>query len=247
MTPEECYAKDLNRVKGGGCQLKEQGKCDMYCLGYRMLDYLHQKSNMPKKYARLVEGYAPMVSKSSIMSLRTYGERFTRLLPDLTQRVEEGKGYFFFSKTTGSGKTTWACALMNHYFIDIAFNTKIEPQGYFMNIPTFLSKVKRSWNSPQSFKEAVAEEEDLIKIVPFLIMDDIGSELITSWSIPYMYEIINQRYEAGLFTLFTSNVPLSIMGKKAGLPLIDSRIDSRITEMTTVVPFDEYDFRKEGA
>lgn len=65
-----------------------------------------------------------------------------------------------------------------------------------------------------------------IAAVPLLLLDDIGAAKASEWTEEILYRLINDRYEAMLPGLFTSNIPAAEL--RAGL---GDRIASRLAEM----------------
>jgi DNA replication protein DnaC len=77
---------------------------------------------------------------------------------------------------------------------------------------------KESWTVKEDFNPKI------------LIIDDLGSEKATDWSIEQMYYLINLRYENMKPLVITSNFSLKELGEKVG-----DRIPSRIAEMCEVI------------
>jgi DNA replication protein DnaC len=71
-------------------------------------------------------------------------------------------------------------------------------------------------------------EGDYRKIAsaPLLLLDDIGAAKASEWTEETLYRLVNDRYEAMLPGLFTSNVPASELRAALG-----DRIASRLAEM----------------
>lgn len=130
----------------------------------------------------------------------------------------------------GCGKT---------YLIAAAFN-ELAKEGVKSSIifwPEFLNGLKASFNSP--LKSEFNSKYNVIKKSPILLIDDIGSESVTTWSRDeILCPILQYRMDNHLPTFFTSNldlkaleIHLSITSKgdeiiKAG------RIISRIRQLT---------------
>lgn len=65
-----------------------------------------------------------------------------------------------------------------------------------------------------------------IATVPLLLLDDIGAAKSTEWTEEILYRLVNDRYEAMLPGLFTSNVPAGQLRNTLG-----DRVASRLAEM----------------
>ena len=77
-------------------------------------------------------------------------------------------------------------------------------------------------------REGVDSESEYRKVatVPLLLLDDIGAAKASEWTEETLYRLVNDRYEAMLPGLFTSNVPASELRAALG-----DRIASRLAEM----------------
>jgi DNA replication protein DnaC len=74
-----------------------------------------------------------------------------------------------------------------------------------------------------------------------LILDDLGVEKTTEWSLQTLYTIIDRRYREEKQTLITSNLTLDEIAEKVG-----DRIASRIAGMCKVVEIKGRDRRLKG-
>lgn len=114
--------------------------------------------------------------------------------------VDEGRGLYIWGKSTGNGKTSWACKIMSYFFRKIAFNTGLENEGLYIFLPTFLEDLRDNYdNKDPEFDEILR----MIKTCRLLIIDDIGAERVTDWVRERMVSIINTRVSNNL-TLFSS-------------------------------------------
>ncbi|MGW1998435.1 ATP-binding protein [Embleya sp. NPDC001921] len=75
-----------------------------------------------------------------------------------------------------------------------------------------------------------------------LVLDDLGAAKDTEWTEEINYRLINHRYEHGLPTLITSNVPVKELGPKLG-----ERVASRLVGMCTRVVLRGDDRRRAAA
>jgi len=73
----------------------------------------------------------------------------------------------------------------------------------------------------------------------YLILDDIGAEKVSDWTLQSLSIIINNRYEYLKPTIFTSNFNLDQLADKLG----DDRIPSRIFGMCYVYHMKNMDRR----
>lgn len=83
--------------------------------------------------------------------------------------------------------------------------------------------------------------------IPLLLIDDLGSAKASEWTEEITYRLINERYNAMLPTIFTSNLPPRVDDGRDLVTALGDRIVSRLAEMTTVVPMTGTDRRRKGA
>jgi DNA replication protein DnaC len=75
--------------------------------------------------------------------------------------------------------------------------------------------------------------------VPLLLLDDLGAAKGSEWTEEILYRLVNDRYEAMLPGLFTSNVPAPQLRDALG-----ARVASRLTEMCHQVALRGHDRRR---
>ena len=94
----------------------------------------------------------------------------------------------------------------------------------FVSIPDLLLEIRHS------FKEkSETDEQDIINKyseIDLLVLDDLGIEKTSEWSIQTLYTIIDRRYRDMKRTIITSNLNLKEIADK-----LDDRISSRIAGM----------------
>ena len=97
----KCYASDY-------CQ-KDKSSCSDVCGGYRVLRALYNLSRIPERYR-----YTIALKPENGEDL----EAFTKLdnyKNDVLSMVDEGRGLYIWGKSTGNGKTSWACKIMSYF------------------------------------------------------------------------------------------------------------------------------------
>jgi DNA replication protein DnaC len=83
-------------------------------------------------------------------------------------------------------------------------------------------------------REGADSEAEYRKVatVPLLLLDDIGAAKASEWTEEILYRLVNDRYEAMLPALFTSNIPAAGTPERPGLrEVLGDRIASRLAEM----------------
>lgn len=208
----KCYAESY-------CK-KDKNECSEICGGYRVLRALYNLSRLPDKYRYDIALGCTEIDEKVWDDLLSYME-------SVLDRVSEGKGLYIWGKHTGSGKTSWACKIMNFYFRKIAFKSGLENEGLYIFLPTFLEDLRSFYDSPDP---DFAEEMEMVKSCKLLIIDDIGAEKPSEWVRERMISIINTRVSNNLTTIYTSNLsPDELRGR------LGDRISSRVLGSSQVI------------
>lgn len=141
-------------------------------------------------------------------------------------------GWLLLCGPCGSGKTHLAASIANE-------SIRIRRvKSVFMIVPDLLDYLRETFN-PKS-EVTYDERFEMIRSVPMLVLDDLGTENATTWAREKLYQIVNHRYNAQLPTVITTNQELE---------LIDERIRSRILDVklvTRVVLEGAPDYRRRG-
>ena len=106
------------------------------------------------------------------------------------------QGWLVLFGNYGVGKTHLAAAIANHAL-------KRQIQVLFAIVPDLLDHL-RSTFGPSSEVE-YDERFEMIRTVPLLVLDDLGTENTTPWAREKLFQIMNYRYNDALPTVITSN------------------------------------------
>lgn len=190
---------------------------------------------MKKEYQKFSFAYSNIASSLSNSSLEDFSLELYSEVPDengdiprnvmryiLTKSVEfienfssdEVKNLFFFG-STGLGKT----------FLSAAIAKKISEKGF--SVLYFSAKQLLSMMTDYEFGK-IPEKKELCESVyktDLLIIDDLGSEQQTSYSISNLFDIINSRMLSGKKMIINTN-----LAAKDLHVLYSDRIFSRLTE-----------------
>ena len=118
--------------------------------------------------------------------------------------------WLFVHGTVGNGKTHLAAAAVN----------SLRARGravLFINAPAFFDWLRASFDS--GFDESVQERMARITHAPLLVVDDIGAEKQSEWTVERSYLVVNERYVTRRPTFWTTNVPPE---------RLDARVRSRL-------------------
>lgn len=136
----------------------------------------------------------------------------------------------FFTGNSGVGKTYVAVSILRGFVKNLScgdFITPFRETPVFVNVPELLLDIRECFNS-----NSKSEKEMLQKYLhtKLLILDDLGAEKTTDWSLQSLYIIINHRGSERKQTIITSNLTLDeIKGN------LSDRIASRIKGMCKIV------------
>lgn len=207
-----CYADSY-------CQ-KDRSNCCELCGGYRVLRALYSLSNIPENYKYNIALTPQIKDIDAFETLNTFKE-------NILQEVERGSNLYIWGKSTGCGKTSWACKIMSHYFRKIAFNSGLENEGLYIYLPVFLDALRNQFDEKDPDFEV---ELEMVKRCKLLIIDDIGAEKLTEWVRERIVSIIHTRVSNGLSTIYTSNLSPEELKDEMG-----DRISSRILGGSKIV------------
>lgn len=199
---------------------KDRSACSELCGGYRVLRALYNLSRIPEKYRYNIPLKPEQVDIPAFEALNAYKE-------SVLEKVEAGEGLYIWGKSTGNGKTSWACKVMSHYFRKIAFDTGLENEGLYIFLPTFLEDLRDNYDSKDPDFEQVLS---MVRECKLLIIDDIGAERVTEWVRERMVSIINTRVSNDLATIYTSNLSPEELKAELG-----DRISSRVLGASQVI------------
>ena len=150
-----------------------------------------------------------------------FGKRYlSARIKDVTntkvnQYNAESKRGLFIHGPVGTGKTHIAAALLR------------TRSGMGNTVPRLLLSLRKSFEDQETSEAQII---DRYSRYSFLVLDDMGAEKSSEYSIQSLYLIIDQRYRDMLPTIITSNLSLTELANK-----LDDRIASRIAGMCDVV------------
>jgi DNA replication protein DnaC len=157
------------------------------------------------------------------------GERIKRVCEEFIEAPFD----FVLSGGPGTGKTHLAVAIFRYlateghidngkdwfWYKDNAHRIG-DFTGLFMPVPDLLAEIRSTYNDPKKDEQRLIER---IASVDYLILDDLGAEKSTEWSISTLYLIIDKRYRAMNPTIVTTNLTIDEIGQG-----LSRRIASRL-------------------
>lgn len=135
----------------------------------------------------------------------------------------------FITGPAGHGKTHLATAIMRaNLDLGLWLNENFFPptytfSGIWISTPDLFSRIKDTFN-----KKGASERDVVSKYIntSLMVLDDIGAEKGSEWSLSALYLILSERVNAMRPTIVTSNL------NRKELDAIDPRLASRIGGMT---------------
>lgn len=130
----------------------------------------------------------------------------------------------------GRGKTGAAIGALRHY----------HDQGIsvdYRNVQELLDDIKADFDKPMNRPD---HEQALTKAgrARLLLLDDLGAERVTDWSMSVIDQLLRKRYENYKATVMTSNLTRDAFERYAG-----GRLMSRINDSATVIWAEGPDYR----
>ena len=108
---------------------------------------------------------------------------------------------------------------------------------YFKSVPELFQEIRATFNTIGGGENEIIKKFINVKC---LILDDLGAEKTSDFTLDRLYLIIDGRYSEERLTIITSNLSLDDIKDK-----IHDRLASRISEMCRVVVLPNKDLRVE--
>ncbi len=139
------------------------------------------------------------------------------------------KGLLMLGKT-GLGKTHLSLAVVNR-LIDRNFNV------YYGTAQNILDRLQK-----EHFSRGTTDEEldDDLYRSDLLVIDDLGTEMVTSFTVSALYNLLNTRLGNGLPTVFNTNLQLSELEQT-----YSQRFTSRLMGSCDIIEFHGRDVRQQ--
>lgn len=169
---------------------------------------------------------------------REAGTHRVRILRSLEGTVQPGDS-LFLTGPTGTGKSVTAAVLLWEY---ARAATEREDGGrigwtgsfLFVTVPQWLSLLRGSFGTGET--AGILERTRGARV---LVLDDIGAERPTDWTLGELTLLVDHRYSEELPTILTSNLSLPELSDRLG----DDRIPSRISGWCRAVKLEGRDLR----
>lgn len=213
---------------------KEKELAEEQELRKQKIESILGKSGIKKRYlSRTIDSFSVTAENKKSFEVAT------DYIKNFREYFIQGKG-LYLEGPCGTGKTHLAIAIalaIINTGVPVICKTSID----------ILGDIKRCYER----NSEVTEEEVLeaYKTVDLLIIDDLGKEQVTEWSVPVLYSILNERYEALLPTIITTNYNTTALAEKLsakGDAETATAIISRFVESSKRVTMSWADYRRKG-
>lgn len=136
--------------------------------------------------------------------------------------AQELKGWILLEGTYGSGKTHLTAAIANE-----AVNQNVPT--LFITPSDLLDRLRSGYSSSEMGFE---ERFDEVRNVRLLVIDDFGTQNITSWGQEKLFQLLNYRYINKLPTVITTNLILDEIESRIRSRLMDEELVRHIRILT---------------
>ncbi len=211
----------------------EQGcRCEDIALSKIALDTRHKlKAHKHKRFFDDNSLINRSLANATLDNYTPTNEQLATAKREMTNYVDDfdGTTNLLIHGTYGTGKS----------HLSVAVTKKLIEKGYtclFMSLPKLLTKLRDTYNN-----DSITEDRLLrhLQSVDLLVLDDLGAEQKTDWSIPKLFEIMDDR--AGKSTIYTTNLNSKDLKKH-----MNERNFSRLMENTKIIIMNGDDYRRKS-
>lgn len=223
------------------CRLVGTERCNVACAWNVDLRYQIALSGIPDEYTQYtVESLSS--DSENIDTLRSFAAVAAERKPK--------NGLFLTSATTGTGKTTAACAVAMSFILArtrraLARGESVGQLVQFVGTTELLDLLRLAMNDDAAQGEA-NRLIDRIGKAQLVILDDFGAERVSEWVGERFYAIINAIWSnrTKQTLIATSNATLDQIELRYGDTGAGKRIRSRVDGLCIVLPFKGDDRRR---
>ena len=162
-----------------------------------------------------------------------HAEQFLAYVSSLVDSGGEPRRGFFLHGPPGTGKTLLACIMLNELLLH-----RTRP-GRFLTVSRFLQRLRDTYSEESRDYGQTWPVIEEMATIPYLILDDLGTQRNTEWEKEQLYNLIDARYSDERLTIITTNYPLEEVRE-----ISEGRIYSRLMEMCLRVEMSGDDYRQ---
>ena len=229
---------DFSRVVPCRCSEKELQK--------EKFEYLQKYSNLGPLSRFTFSNLSPKGRGKDAASQ----EHFSHIYQVAKAFADNPEGWLVFLGSGGCGKTHLACAIVNHCL-------SIGLPAFYIGVADLLDHLRAAF-SPTS-NVAYDELFSQVKRVSLLVLDDFTVESATPWAKEKLEQLLNYRFDTGLPTVVTTDVPLEELDERFRAHFADKefcqlcmmeqgspveRLSSLQLELLRSMAFDNFDHKR---
>lgn len=215
------HCKDTGFIRGTPCS----------CLKQRMIQTFYMQSNIQKNletenfehfsfdyYSKKTDGVHALSQYDYMRGVLTKAE-------DYVNRFSERGGNMIFYGPTSLGKT----------YLSNCIAKALLDQGYsvlYMTATRLFDQLLPNVLLKKNYSAEEMNQYEYLFQADLLILDDLGTEFITDFTKPQLYQCINERLLSDKATIISTNMELDDMRD-----VYDERLSARIIERYTGIPF----------
>jgi DNA replication protein DnaC len=221
--PDDEYGEYVWRCHRRECEEKNEAELDRLCEESRQKQLKQERQEALDSFIAdpipVLAGIGvPPAYRHASFDSYIGGDKYVDALRRYLQSPDKS---ILLTGTCGSGKTHLAVSVLRELYIAGHRNL------LYRNVPELLFAIRASFNGGEQSERAIVDE---CTNAEYLILDDMGAEKSTEYSIGVLYMIINHRLSHNKPTVITSNLSLAQIDSK-----LDARIASRLSEYVVVV------------
>jgi DNA replication protein DnaC len=197
-------------LSSGGPDFSKVVPCQCTIIGLRKekLSYLEKYSNLGPLSQLTFDNLSPKGKKRDA----ALQARFVHVYEAAKAFADKPEGWLLFLGSSGCGKTHLTCAIVNH-------RLSLGQPAFYIGVADLLDHLRSAF-SPTS-DVTYDELFEQVRNTPLLALDDLQVEGSTPWAKEKLEQLLNHRFNAGLATVITTDVPLE---------KFDDRLRSRLSE-----------------
>lgn len=191
---------------------------------------LEPSLQIPKRFQGLTVETHPTQNATAIAQLRTW----------ITEH--DGQRGLFLSGPFGTGKTALILATLKSLVLQAAERADWEKFPSDYGTFTTATNLLESLRPQDAADRTLASNGQMLRryrTVPYLALDDLGSERLTPWGADRLFEVVNHRHNELLPMLVTSNLNLKQLAERMNQQVGDGesgdRIVNRLLESCDVI------------
>ncbi|MGD8230330.1 MAG: ATP-binding protein, partial [Desulfobacteraceae bacterium] len=158
-------------------------------------------------------------------------QRFSLTLEAAKAFAVEPKGWLVLIGPGGSGKTHLAAAIANER-INNGY------PAFFQSVPDLLDHLRSAF-SPDS-EIPYDELFERVRNVPLLVLDDLGAQTSTPWTMEKLDQLLNHRFNNELPTVITTSTPVAELEESLRSRLTDPQLSRLFLLAERATPRLEY-------